>query len=163
VTAYEIAYDSATIGLAHISREDEMLRLMPFLLFDGNCADAMEFYSGCFGGDLILTRLGDTPMKYQFPEDQHRKIVHALLKSEAIEFSGTDWLHPTRAWKQGNTTAMHVTATQSDELRAIFDKLSAGADREFLVELREMPFGLYGRFTDRFGVEWFFRGEKASD
>jgi PhnB protein len=140
-----------------------MLRLTPFLLFDGNCAEAMEFYSGCFGGDLILTRLGDTPMKHQFLEQQHHKVVFAYLKSAAVEFSGTDWLHPTRTWKQGNTTAMNIIGTQSDELRAIFDKLSDGADREFLVELREMPFGLYGRLTDRFGVEWFFRGEKAGD
>jgi hypothetical protein len=64
-----------------------MLRLTPFLLFDGNCAEAMEFYSACFGGDLILTRLGDTPMKSQFPAAQHHKVVNAYLKSAAIEFS----------------------------------------------------------------------------
>jgi len=139
-----------------------MLRLTPFLLFDGNCAEAMEFYSACFGGDLILTRLADTPMKSQFPEGQHHKIVNAYLKSATIEFSGTDWLHPTRTPKQGNTTAMYIIGAPLDELRTIFDKLSDGADKEFLVELRDMPFGVYGRLTDRYGVEWFFRGEKAS-
>jgi PhnB protein len=143
--------------------EDEMLRLTPFLLFDGNCAEAMEFYSACFGGDLILTRLADTPMKNQFPEGQHHKIVNAYLKSAAIEFSGTDWLHPTQTPKQGNTTALYINSAQLDELGTIFDKLSDGADKEFLVELRDMPFGVYGRLTDRYGVEWFFRGEKASD
>jgi PhnB protein len=143
--------------------EDEMLRLTPFLLFDGNCAEAMEFYSACVGGDLILTRLADTPMKNQFPEEQHHKIVNAYLKSSAIEFSGTDWLHPTETPKQGNTIAMYINSAQLDELRTIFDKLSEGADKEFLVELRDMPFGVYGRLTDRYGVGWFFRGEKASD
>ena len=44
-----------------------MLNLTPFLLFDGNCAEAMHFYQACFGGDLTLTRLADTPMKTQFP------------------------------------------------------------------------------------------------
>lgn len=139
-----------------------MLRLTPFLLFDGNCAEAMEFYSACFGGDLILTRLADTPMKDQFPAGQHHKIVNAYLKSAAIEFSATDWLHPTRTPKQGNTTAMYITSSQFDELRTIFDKLSDGADKEFLVDLRDMPFGTYGRLTDRYGVEWFFRGERAA-
>ena len=42
-----------------------MLGLTPFLLFDGNCAEAMRFYHACYGGDLTLTRLGDTPMKAQ--------------------------------------------------------------------------------------------------
>jgi hypothetical protein len=33
---------------------------MPFLLFNRNPTESMEFYSPCFGGDLILTRLADT-------------------------------------------------------------------------------------------------------
>jgi uncharacterized glyoxalase superfamily protein PhnB len=35
-----------------------MLRCTPFLLFDGNCAEAMRFYHECIGGNLVLTRLG---------------------------------------------------------------------------------------------------------
>ena len=139
-----------------------MLRLTPFLLFDGTCAEAMEFYASCFGGDLMLTRQADTPMKEGFPAEQHQKITYALLKSDAVEFSATDWLHPTRMPKQGNTTAMYLSSARPEELRTIFDKLSDGADKEFFVALKEMPFGLYGRLTDRYGVEWFFRGERAS-
>lgn len=137
-----------------------MLRLTPFLLFDGNCAEAMEFYSACFGGDLTMIRLADTPMKAQFPETQHHKLVHACLKSGAIEFSATDWLHPTQTPMQGNTAAMYVTAAGFAELKPIFDTLADGAKKETLVELMEMPFGMYGHLRDRYGVEWFFRGEK---
>ncbi len=139
-----------------------MLHLSPFLLFDGNCAEAMTFYTACFGGDLVLTRLADTPMKNSFPAEQHQKITNAYLKSDAVEFSATDWLHPTRIRNQGNTTAMYLISSQPGELRAIFDKLSDGADKEFLVDLKEMPFGLYGRLTDRYGVEWFFRGDRPT-
>ena len=42
-----------------------MLHCTPFLLFDGNCAEAMTFYHQCLGGELTLTKLGDTPMKAQ--------------------------------------------------------------------------------------------------
>ena len=56
---------------------------------------------------------------------------------------------------------MYLVTDEPGELRTIFDKLSNGADREFLVDLRDMPFGKYGRLTDRYGVEWFFRGERA--
>lgn len=139
-----------------------MLRLTPFLLFEGNCAEAMTFYRACFGGDLLLTRLADTPMKHSFPVEQHHKVTYAYLKSEAIELSATDWLHPTEVPVQGNTTAMYVTSAEPDELRRIFDALSDGADKETFVALREMPFGLYGRLTDRYGKGWFFRGETAA-
>ena len=57
---------------------------------------------------------------------------------------------------------MYVTGDSLEELSPIFEKLRKGADQEFLVELREMPFGIYGRFTDRYGVEWYFRGGRKS-
>ena len=136
-----------------------MLRLTPFLLFDGKCAEAMEFYHACFGGYLSLTPLSETPMKAQYPSDQHAKITYALLKSDAVEFSATDWLHPTRRPLQGNTTAIYVQGETRAVLEPSFEILRQGADPALLVELREMPFGAYGRLTDRFGVEWFFRSE----
>ena len=135
-----------------------MLHLTPFVLFEGNCAEAMQFYHACLGGDLTLIRLGDTPMKDGFPPGQHSKITYAHLKSDKIEFSATDWLHPTQIPKQGNTIALYLTGDQPVELRAIFDSLAEGAKKEFFVDLQAMPFGLYGHFTDRFGVGWFFRG-----
>lgn len=137
-----------------------MIRLTPFLLFDGNCAEAMRFYQSCFGGELSLTPLGETPMKSQFSPAQHHKITYAHLKSGMAEFSATDWLHPTREPLKGNTTAIYVNGDQYDELSPIFHKLREGAADDLLVELREMPFGLYGRLTDKYGVEWFFRGER---
>jgi len=139
-----------------------MLDLTPFLLFDGNCAEAMQFYQSCFGGELTLIRLADTPMKAQFSPDQHQKITHGFLKSGRVELSATDWLHPTRRPLQGNTTAIYVTGAGYDELSPIFEKLRNGAEAGLLVELREMPFGIYGRLTDRYGVEWFFRGGQAA-
>jgi PhnB protein len=137
------------------------MNLSPFLLFDGDCAEAMAFYRSCLGGELTILRLGDTAMKHQAPPAQHHKVVHAHLKSGALELAAADWLHATRTPRQGNTVAMYLQGTH-DELRAIFDKLSVGADPELLDDLREMPFGLYGHLADRYGVHWFFRGAKKS-
>ena len=36
------------------------VNLTPFLLFDGNCAEAMAFYQACLGGELTVTKVGDT-------------------------------------------------------------------------------------------------------
>ena len=138
-----------------------MLNLTPFLLFDGNCAEAMTFYQACFGGELTVTTVSDMPNKDQFPPEHQHKIAHAHLKSAAIEFSATDWLHPTRRPKQGNTVAMYINGGEYKELRAVFDRLAAGADKELLDDLRDMPFGSYGHLADKYGVHWFFQGHKA--
>lgn len=139
-----------------------MLHCTPFLLFDGNCADAMRFYHAGLGGELVLTKLGDTPMKAQFPVEKHGRIIYAQLKSGAIEISATDWMaSPALEPRLGNMSALYVTGNDVAELRGVFDKLAVGAERERFQELHEMPFGIYGQFYDRYGVQWIFRGDAA--
>ncbi len=137
-----------------------MINLTPFLLFDGNCVEAMAFYQSCLGGELTLTRVSDTPMKDQYPVEKHGRILNAHLKSGAIEFTATDWMQVTRLPRQGNTVCMYINGGKYSELRAIFDKLSEGADKTLLDDLRDLPFGSYGHLADKYGVHWFFQGEK---
>ena len=139
------------------------MNLTPFLLFDGNCAEAMAFYRSCLGGELTITRLGDTPMGIHAPPEQQHKVTYARLESDSVEFSATDWLHRTRVPKPGNTVAIYLQAADSRELRTVFDKLAVGADRDLLDDLRDMPFGAYGHLADRYGVHWFFRGTPRMD
>src|ERR1700712_1108007 len=138
-----------------------MLHCSPFLLCDGNCAEAMTFYQNCLGGDLTLTKLGDTPMKAQFPPEKHDRIINAQLKSGAIDFSATDWMaSPTLEPKQGNTFSIYIVGGTYDELKTVFDKLSIGANKDTrtFIELHNMPFGTYGQFTDKYSVSWIFKG-----
>src|SRR5437763_9861060 len=110
-----------------------MLQCTPFLLFDGNCAEAMTFYHQCLGGELTLTKLGETPIKAQFPPEKHKRMIHAHLKSGAIEISATDWMaSPAFEPKQVNTYAIFVLGGTYDELKAVFDKLAEGAEWKVL-------------------------------
>jgi PhnB protein len=137
-----------------------MLRCTPFLLFDGNCAEAMTFYHECLGGELKLTKLGDTPMKDMLPKEKHDRIINALLKSGDIEISATDWMaSPALEPKQGNTFAIFVIGEGYEELKGVFDKLAAGAQKDRFQELHELPFGMYGQFYDKYGVQWIFKGD----
>jgi len=100
------------------------MNLTPFLLFDGNCAEAMRFYQSCLGGELTLTALSDTPMKDLAPPAHHHKIAFAHLESGAAQLSGTDWMHPTRTPRQGNTVGVYLSLGTFRELRTIFDRLA---------------------------------------
>ena len=68
-----------------------MLQATPFLLFDGNCAEAMTFYHECLGGELTLTKLGDTPMKEQFPKEKHNRIINALTNWVGLRRGRVPW------------------------------------------------------------------------
>jgi PhnB protein len=136
------------------------MKLTPYLLFDGNCAEAMTFYQACLGGALTITTVGDSPMIGQYPPEQQTKVVHARLTNGAIDISASDWLHPTRTPQQGNTVCLYISEATYTELKEIFEKLSEGANPALLDTLRDMPFGSYGALTDKFGVRWMFQGER---
>lgn len=138
-----------------------MLRCTPFLLFDGNCAEAMKFYQNCLGGELTITKTGETPMKEMFPKDKWERVINANLKSGDIEISATDWMaSPDFEPIQGNTFAIFVNGKSYDDLKTVFNKLKDGDNNKRLQELHDMPFGTYGQFYDKYGIQWIFVGDK---
>jgi PhnB protein len=141
---------------------DEMAALTPYLLFDGHCREAMEFYKSCFGGELTLTKVKDSPAKDRMPAVQHEKVIHARLKSPHVEIAASDWLWLARTPIRGNTVCLFLSGGTLRELKALFEKLSDGA--ELTDPLKETFFGTYGALNDKFGVRWMFQtNEKEKD
>jgi len=135
-----------------------MMNLTPFLLFDGDCAVAMTFYQSCLGGELTITRFGDTPRKGQMPTEQHHNVTHASLKVAPSRFLlRTDYIPR----EHRDRLILSPCRLASDELKAVFDNLAVGASKAPLDDLRDMPFGSYGHLADKYGVHWFFQGDKA--
>ena len=110
------------------------VNLSPFLLFEGNCVEAMQFYQSCLGGELEVTLLRDTPMKGQAPTSLHDKVAYAHLTSGSIEISATDWQHQTRVPRQGNTVGLYLSGATYAALKEVFDTLAVGADQDLLDE-----------------------------
>ncbi len=131
-----------------------MTTLSSYLLFDGNCRRAMEFYRSCLGGDLILTLVKDTPAKERMPESQHDKVLNARLRGSNVDISASDWLQPDQTPIRGNTTCLYLTAGTFQELKSLFEKLSKGG--EITDSLNQQFFGVYGALYDQFGVRWMF-------
>jgi PhnB protein len=129
-----------------------------YLLLDGRCKEAMEFYGSCFGGDLIMTTVGESPMKDIFPESMHKRVVNAKLVSGNINISASDWLRPTETPVQGNTVCLYLSGGTYSEMKNLFDQLSRGAT--ITDSLKQQPFGVYGALNDKFGIRWMFHTDK---
>jgi PhnB protein len=136
------------------NKNEQMTTLSTFILFNGNCKQAMEFYKSCFGGELIQTSVGQSPMKNAFPESMHGKIVNARLAAKDVDISASDWLRPTQTPVKGNMVCLYLSGGTPTQLKALFDKLSEGAD--ITDPLRTEPFGVYGALNDKFGIRWMF-------
>ena len=138
-----------------------MPSLTPYLLFDGNCAEAMTFYQRCLGGDLSLTKAGDSPMRAQLPPELHDLVINAHLVSGDLQITASDWFHPTRRPRPGNTVCVYISNAAYADLQRYFDRLSEDADPALLDPLTNLPFGSYGALTDKYGMRWMFQGDPS--
>lgn len=137
-----------------------MISLTTYLLLNGTCAAAMKFYQQCLGGELLLTTVGDSPMRAIFPPAMHGRVINARLTGAGINLSASDWMRPQEKPIQGNTVCLYVSGGDFVETKTAFERLSAGAN--VTDPLKEEPFGLYGALNDRFGIRWMFHAAKSA-
>lgn len=137
-----------------------MLTLTPYLLFDGNCRQAMEFYQSCFGGELTAIAVKDSVVKDRMTAAQQDKILNARVRSGKVDISASDWLRPDRIPVHGNTVCLYLSGAPLQELKALFARLSQGG--EVTDPLTDQFFGTYGALNDKFGVRWMFQTDKKA-
>lgn len=125
-----------------------------YLLLDGSCKQAMEFYKSIFGGSLNMTKVADTPAKDHLPEYLHQRIINARLHGSNIDISASDWLRPDEIPIQGNKTCLYLSGNSYEELKSFYDKLSVGAT--ITDPLKQEFYGAYGALNDKFGNRWMF-------
>jgi PhnB protein len=56
-----------------------MTTLTPYLLFDGRCHNAMKFYKSCFSGELMATRVKDSPAKDRESGRRFGRLIRSRL------------------------------------------------------------------------------------
>ncbi len=135
-----------------------LLQPVPYLNFNGNCAEAMHFYEQVFDAKIVMMlATKDTPFADQLPADFADKILNARLDlaGGGILYAGDCPPHiPYEGIKGVNLT---FTLDTVAEAKDIYDKLVDGGEIS-------MPFGPtfwaegFGMITDKFGVTWAING-----
>ena len=122
-------------------------KLNPYISFNNNTRQAMEFYKHVFGGNLTLTTFreshaGDSDF-----------IMHAMLEADnGITFMASD-PPPGMEPDTGASIRMTLNGDNEEELRGYWQKLSEGAAIE--LPLETAPWGdTFGMLTDKFGIQW---------
>ncbi|MCW3461863.1 VOC family protein [Chitinophaga nivalis] len=129
-----------------------------YLIFNGNCREAMHFYKEALGGELNITTMGDSPMKDQVPPEIHPQVMHAMLQNDSIVLLASDGAmgQPVTL---GNAITLALQATSVEEAEHFFTALSKGGTTT--MPMQETYWALrYGQLTDRFGVQWLINLSK---
>jgi PhnB protein len=125
-------------------------RLNPYLNFDGDARQAMEFYKGVFGGELNLNTFGEFGDAGSPGAD---KIMHAQLEtSSGFTLMASD-TPPGMQRNPGDNMSISLSGDDAGELRGYWEKLSDGGTVTMPLE-KQMWGDEFGMCTDRFGVPW---------
>src|SRR5712691_11393415 len=125
-------------------------RLNPYLGFNGNARQAMEFYKSVFGGELTLSTFGENGMAESPDAD---KVMHAQLETGAgYTLMGSDT--PSHMEYQPTVgVSISLSGDDGDALRGYWDKLSSAGTVTMPLE-KQMWGDEFGMCTDQFGIDW---------
>ncbi|MFD5826016.1 VOC family protein [Lentzea sp. NPDC060358] len=124
-------------------------RLNPYISFDGQARQAMEFYQSVFGGELKMSTFGEFGMQDAPQADQ---IMHAQLETDAGYTLMASDTPPGMEGKSGSRITVSLSG-DDEVLREYFAKLAEGGQVGTPLE-KQMWGDEYGDLTDRFGVNW---------
>ena len=125
-------------------------RLNPYLSFDGNAREAMEFYQSVFGGDLTINTYGEFGAPDKSAAD---KIMHAQLETaEGYTLMGAD-TPPGADYRSGGSITVSLSGDPASPLREYWEKLADGGAVQVPLE-KQMWGDHFGQLTDRFGTAW---------
>ena len=128
-----------------IAHRNATLTSAIFITFSGNCKKALSFYQTCFGGVLQFETF---EKKVEGVTDM--LVVSGSLVTDSIIIHGSDLVHD-EGRKPGNHMSIFLHCKNSDERKALIEKLQSGkkhlrvkdGEEQKLIEL-----------TDAFDVRW---------
>ncbi len=136
-----------------------------YLFFDGQCADAFDFYKSVFGGAFTRrSTYAEAPPSTDggksIAPDEMGRIMHVSLPVGASVLMGSDATraHGGGTFRTADNFAISYSASTRADADAKFAALSAGGAAS--MPMTDMFWGAYfGMCRDRFGVEWMVNCE----
>ncbi len=126
--------------------------ISPYLTFDGNCKEALEFYGHVLGGTVELHPFKEYDTDGQGDPAFADKIMHGMLQHDAVSFMASDKALPGE-YVVGNHMSMSISGTDADYLRAAFAGLAEGGTVAMPLE-KQVWGDEFGMLTDKFGIVW---------
>ncbi len=140
------------------------MQVNPYLNFDGNASEAMDFYKSVFGGEFSHSqKMAEAPGMENLPEDEKNRVMHIslplkggiiLMASDIIPSMGHTLSH-------GNSVQITLSPESREEADELFNGLSEGGEIE--MEMQDTFWGAYfGSFKDKYGIPWMINFETQS-
>jgi len=126
--------------------------ILPYLVFNGRCEEAIEFYRKAIGAKVeMMMRFKDAPDQSMISPGHEEKIMHASLKIGATLFFASDGRCEPNAHFSG--FSLSLEAADEAAAKTFFNALADGG--QIHMPLTKTFFSpCFGMVVDRFGVSW---------
>lgn len=134
------------------------MKMTPYLCYEGNCAEAIEFYKEKLGAEVVFVMpFSEVPASEQSNEQacganmKPNSICHAEVKVAGATLYMSDGMCSGQAEFKGITLAIEVAS--DEEVKERFAAISEGG----IVHMAPHPTffaSLWGVCADKFGVGW---------
>ncbi|ERM18093.1 VOC family protein [Brevibacillus laterosporus] len=129
------------------------LKLIPYLVMDGNAKEAIQFYEKALHAKVLFNQtFGEMPENPEFPIPANAKdrVAHAMVKVGETDLMFSDTF-PGQPHQKGNQVTICIATSNREESSQIYEALQEGG--QVNMPLQETHFSpAYGIITDKFGV-----------
>jgi PhnB protein len=128
------------------------MQVQPYLMFDGRCDEAIEFYRRALGAEVaMLLRFKDSPDPGMCAPGSENKVMHSCLRIGETSVMASDGRCTGQPSFQG--FSLSITAPDEDVANRLFASLGEGGQVQMpLAKTFFSP--RFGMVADRFGVSW---------
>ena len=136
-----------------------MISINPYLVFQGNCEEAFDFYKKAFRAQsLYVGYYRDVPDKARafFSNAPDEKVLHATLQIDGnTVIMGNDNPEPPGQLQTSPARDfyLYVDVNDAKEATRVFEELSAGGN-VIMPIAKTFWSPCYGILTDKFGIHW---------
>ena len=134
------------------------MKLNPYLHFNGNCREAMEFYAEVLGGKVLaMMTFADMPSDQPASQETRDLIVHARLAIGDELLMASD--APADRFEKPQGFSVTLNIKEPTEAERVYNALAEGGTVM-------MPVGetfwaqKFAMLKDRFGTPWMINCEK---
>lgn len=130
-----------------------MASVQSYLIFNGNCEEAVKFYCKVFDGKVLFSsRYSEAPG--DIPANWKDKILHTTFSFRGAELLASD-THPGQALIVGNNNHISVNFKVNESIDGMFQELAL--EGKINLPLQKTFWNAnFGMLTDRYGVNWMF-------
>lgn len=134
------------------------MQIVPYIIFKGNCEEALTFYSKALGGEPgPISRYSDAPPAENSMQMDPDKIMHThFAKDGNVLFMASDG--PVDASDSG-IVSLSLNFDDAGSIQSAFASLSEGG--QVTMPLQDTFWGAtFGMLQDRYGVKWMLNYDK---